>query len=65
MGAMGPFSRLYIVQMTYHKLYNVLEQLSAIMARALKSNTHPWLRVVPFLVTDVTPRKQSCIVTHS
>ena len=32
--------------MTYHKLYNVLGQLSAILTRALKSNTHPWLRVV-------------------
>jgi len=31
--------------MTYHKLYNVLGQLSAILTRALKSNTHPWLRV--------------------
>jgi len=32
--------------MTYHKLYNVLRQLSAILSRALKSNTQPWLRVV-------------------
>jgi len=56
--------------MTYHKLYNVLGQLSAILTRALKSNTHPWLRVYMleflwFLVADVTPRKQSCIVTLS
>jgi len=43
---MSPFSRPFIVQMTYHKLYNVLGQLSAILTRALKSNTHPWLRVV-------------------
>jgi len=26
-------------------MYNVLGQLSAILTRALKSNTHPWLRV--------------------
>jgi len=32
--------------MTYHKLYNVFGQPSAILARALKSNTHPWLTVV-------------------
>jgi len=36
----------YIVQMTADKLYNVLGQLSAIFTRALKSNTHLWLRVV-------------------
>jgi len=43
---MGPFSRPYIVQMTYHKLYNILGQLSAIFTLALKSNNHLWLRVV-------------------
>ena len=43
---MGPFSRPYIVQTTYHKLYNVLGQLSAILTRALNSNTHPCLRLV-------------------
>ena len=58
------------MQMTYHKLYNVLGQLSAILTRVLKSNTHPWLRVVHdgilrFLMAYVTPRKQSCIVTLS
>jgi len=42
---MGPFSRPYIVQMTYHKLYNVLGQLSAFYSGP-KSNNHPWLRVV-------------------
>jgi len=31
--------------MTYDKLYNVLGRLSAILTRALKSNTHSWLRV--------------------
>jgi len=36
----------HIVQMTSDKLYNVLGQLSAIFTRALKSNTHLWLRVV-------------------
>jgi len=40
----GSFSRPYIVQVTYHKLYNVLGQFSAILIRALQSNTHPWLR---------------------
>jgi len=43
---MGPFSRPDIVQMTYHKFYNVLGQLSAIFVLALKSNIQPWLRVV-------------------
>jgi len=43
---MGPFSRPYIVQTTYHKLYNVLGKFSAILTRALTSNTHPWLGVV-------------------
>jgi len=38
--------RPYIVQVTYHKLYNILGKLSAIFTLALKSNTHPWLRVV-------------------
>jgi len=32
--------------MTYHKLYNVLRQLSAILTQALRSDTHPWLKVV-------------------
>jgi len=67
---MGPFSWPYIVQMTYHKLCNVLGQLSVILTLALKSNTHPRLRVVHvgilgLLMADVTPRKQSCIITHS
>jgi len=35
-----------MVKMTYHKLYSVMWQLSAILTMALKSNTHPWLRVV-------------------
>jgi len=43
---MGPFSRPYIVQMTYDKLHNVFGKLSAILTRALKSTTHLWLRVV-------------------
>ena len=34
------------MEMTYDKLYNVLGQLSAILGWALKSTTHPWLRVV-------------------
>jgi len=42
----GRFSRPYVVPMTYHKLHNVLRQLSAILTRVLKSNTHPWLSVV-------------------
>jgi len=40
--AMGPCSRPYIVEMTYHKLCNVLGQRSAIFTLSLKSNTHPW-----------------------
>jgi len=32
--------------MTYHILYNVLGQLSAILTLALMSNAHHWLRVV-------------------
>jgi len=44
--AMGPFSRPYIVQTTYHNLYNVLGHLSAILTLALTSNTHPWLGIV-------------------
>jgi len=43
---MGPFSRPYIVQMTYDKLCSILGQLSAILTQALKSTTHPWLRDV-------------------
>jgi len=43
---MRPFSRRYIVLMTYHILYIVLGQLSAILTLALMSNAHHWLRVV-------------------
>jgi len=49
--------------MTYHKLYNVLGQLSAICTLPLKSNIHSWLRVVHAGISVITPRKQSCIVT--
>ena len=35
-GATGPVSRPYIVQMTYHKLYVVLRQLSAILTQGPK-----------------------------
>jgi len=44
--------------MTYHKLYNVLGQLSAILTRALKSNTHPWLRVVHVGISVIYGRCQ-------
>ena len=44
-GSMGLLSRPCIVQTIYHKLYNVLGQLSAIFTRVLTFNTHPWLGV--------------------